>query len=100
MLWVIHCVDVADSAALREKHLALHRAHLMACKPMLVLASAMQSDDGSAATGTLFIVKADSRDQAKTFIDNDPFAKNGVFQSVTLTSLRKGLWNHDALQGL
>lgn len=100
MLWAIYCVDIAKSATLREKHLALHRAHLMASKHILVMASAMQSDDGAETIGSLFVVKAESRAEAKSFIDGDPFAKNGVFQNVTLSSLRKGLWNHEALQGL
>lgn len=100
MLWAIHCIDVAHSAALRDKSLALHRAHLMASKPMLVLACAIQSDDGAMATGSLFIVKAGKREEAQAFIDSDPFMKHGVFQSITLSSLRKGLWNLEALQGL
>jgi len=99
MLWVISCVDKADTAAIREKHLQPHRNYLQSQKTILVLAGATQSDDGANAIGSLFVVNVDSRAEAKAFSDGDPFTQNGVFSSVTITRMRKGQWNPEAAQG-
>jgi uncharacterized protein YciI len=80
MLWIISCVDKANTAAIREKHLQPHRDFLQSQKKILVLAGATQSDDGASAIGSLFVV-------------------NGVFASVTITRMRKGQWNPEAAEG-
>jgi uncharacterized protein len=99
MLWVILCVDNPNTAAIREKHLQPHRDYLQSQKPILVLAGATQSDDGTKAIGSLFVVNVDSRDKAKAFSDGDPFTQNGVFSSITITRMRKGQWNPEAAEG-
>jgi uncharacterized protein YciI len=99
MLWAIYCVDNASTAAIREKVLQPHRDYLQSQKRILVLAGATQTDDGKEATGSLFVVNVDSRAQAKAFSDGDPFTKNGVFRSVTITRMRKGQWNPEAAEG-
>ena len=99
MLWVISCVDKANSAEIREKHLQPHRDYLQSQKKILVLAGATQSDDGSTAIGSLFIVNVDSRAKARAFSDGDPFTQNGVFANITITRMRKGQWNPGAAEG-
>jgi uncharacterized protein YciI len=99
MLWVISCVDKPNTAEIREKHLQPHRDYLQSQKGILVLAGATQSDDGSKAIGSLFLVNVDNRDKAKAFSDGDPFSQNGVFSSITITRMRKGQWNPGAAEG-
>ena len=60
---------------------------------------ATQSDDGSTAIGSLFVVNVDSRAKAKAFSDGDPFTQNGVFASITITRMGKGQWNPQAAEG-
>lgn len=99
MLWIISCTDKPNTAAIREKHLQTHRAYLQSQKNILVLAGATQNDEGTAAIGSLFVVNAGSRAEAKKFSDGDPFTQNGVFSSVTITRMRKGQWNPAAAEG-
>ena len=99
MLWTVSCVDKANTAAIREEHLLPHRAYLQSQKGILVLAGATQSDDGKQAIGSLFVVNANSRQEAKAFSDGDPFTQAGVFSSVTITRMRKGQWNPEAAEG-
>ena len=99
MLWIISCVDKPNTAAIREQHLQPHRAYLGSQKKILVLAGATQSDDGTSAIGSLFVVNVGSRAEAKSFSDGDPFTQNGVFSSVTITRMRKGQWNPEAAEG-
>ena len=99
MLWAIVCEDNPNTDAIRQEHLEPHRDYLKSQKGILVLAGATQTDDGSEATGSLFVVHVDSRDAAKAFSDGDPFTQNGVFKSVTIRRMRKGQWNPEAADG-
>jgi len=99
MLWAISCVDKPNTAAIRDKVLQPHRDYLQSQKKILVLAGATQNDDGTQAIGSLFVVNAGSRAEAKKFSDGDPFTRNGVFASVTITRMRKGQWNPEAAEG-
>jgi uncharacterized protein YciI len=98
MLWAISCVDHPDSAALRETHMRPHRAYLDTQSAVLVLAGATLSDDGSAATGSLFIVNVPSRAAAQAFSDRDPFTHAGMFARVSITRMRKSQWNPAAAE--
>ena len=99
MLWAISCTDKPNSAAIREKVLQPHRDYLQSQIGILVLAGATQTDDGSQAIGSLFILNVGSRAQAKAFSDGDPFTKAGVFAAITITRMRKGQWNPGAAEG-
>lgn len=99
MLWVISCVDKPNTAAIRDKVVGPHREYLQSQKKILVLAGATQTDDGSTAIGSCFIVNVNSRAEAKAFSDGDPFTQNGVFASIAITRMRKGQWNPEAAEG-
>lgn len=99
MLWAISCTDKPNSAVIRDKVVQPHRDYLQSQKKILVLAGATQNDDGTQATGSMFVVNVNSRAEAKAFSDGDPFTKNGAFSSVTITRMRKGQWNPEAAEG-
>ncbi len=93
MLWAIVCVDKPNTAVIRETVLQPHRDYLASQKNILILSGATQSDDGTQAIGSLFILNVNSRAEAKKFSDGDPFTQNGVFTNITITRMRKGSWN-------
>lgn len=93
MLWAIVCVDKPNTAVIRETVLQPHRDYLASQKNILILSGATQSDDGTQAIGSLFILNVNSRAEAKKFSDGDPFTQNGVFTNITITRMRKGNWN-------
>lgn len=99
MLWVVFCTDNPDTEAIRALVLQPHRDYLAGQKGIIVLSGATQSDDGSQATGSLFVLNVGSRAEAKRFSDGDPFTQNGVFASVTITRMRKGQWNPAVADG-
>jgi len=99
MLWAISRKAAPDFAARREQGLQAHLDYLKSQKGILVLSGATLSDDGTEATGSLLIVNVDSRDEAKAFVDRDPFQKAGLFTNVTITRMRKGQWNPGAADG-
>jgi hypothetical protein len=65
----------------------------------IVLAGAKLSDDGETAGGSAFIINVPDRVAAKAFSDGDPFSKAGLFDSVTITRVRKGLWHPERAEG-
>jgi uncharacterized protein len=99
MLWAIYCVDKADTAALRERHMRPHREYLDRQSSILVLAGATLTDDGVAASGSLFIINATTRAEAEAFSASDPFTQAGIFSRITITRMRKSQWNPQAAEG-
>jgi len=99
MLWAISCVDKPNTAAIRDSVVKPHREYLGSQKKILILAGATQNDEGTEATGSLFVVNVGSRAEAKAFSDGDPFTQAGVFASVSITRMRKGQWNPEAAEG-
>lgn len=99
MLWAVFCIDNQNTAAIRDSVLQPHRDYLASQKNILVLSGATQSDDGTQATGSMFILNVNSRAEAKKFSDGDPFTQKGVFASITITRMRKGHWNPGVAEG-
>lgn len=99
MLWTISCTDKPNTAAVRASVLQPHRDYLQSQKGILVLSGATQTDDGTEAIGSLFVVNVNSRAEARAFSDGDPFTQKGVFATITITRMRKGQWNPGVAEG-
>ncbi|MCC7080825.1 MAG: YciI family protein [Burkholderiales bacterium] len=90
MLWSISCIDTPNTAAKRAELLASHREYLNRWDPVIFFSGPQQTDDGSQAVGSLFILNVPSRARAQEFIDGETFYRAGVFETVTIRRLRKG----------
>ena len=99
MLWAISRVAGPTFATNREKALQSHIDYLQSQKKILVLSGATTSDDGKEFVGAVLIVNVATRAEAQAFVDGDPFTKAGMFKSVTITRMRKGQWNPQAIEG-
>ena len=99
MLWAISRVAAPNFAALREKGLQAHLDYLHSQKKILVVSGATLTDDGKEVTGSLLVVNVNSRAEAQSFVDNDPFQKAGMFTALKITRMRKGQWNPQAAEG-
>ena len=78
-------------AELRDAHLAYPDAYL----DKLLAAGAVIDDDGTGGHGGILIVDTDDRAEAEAFIADDPFAKAGLFERVTVTRWRKAYFNFE-----
>ena len=77
-----------------EKRLALYKEHRAyqaeASDPnnpkyiKKITAGPMVSDDDKMMRGSCFVVEVKSREEAETFYKNDPFYKNGVWETVIM----------------
>ena len=100
MLWAIsYLPDKPNTAETREKFVKPHREYLQSQKHILVLAGATQTDDGSQAIGSLFVVNVDDRSEAKAVFRWRPVYKSRCFFSITIVRMRKGQWNPQSRPG-
>jgi len=85
MLFLVHCTQRPDGAAIREAHYDAHRAYLRTTTVDLKLSGPMVSDDGTQRTGSVFVVDVPDRAAAEAFAAGDPFARAGLFERVLIT---------------
>ena len=93
MLWVIICTDKPGTADLRNAHLDAHRKYLKGLEHRIFFSGPQMTDDGSQQIGSVFMVKADSREDALKFIEAEDLYRVGVFESVIVRRIRRGRLN-------
>ncbi|MEU0007099.1 YciI family protein [Streptomyces sp. NPDC006314] len=84
MLWVIHCLDAPDTAALRADQRPAHSARLRTARVVPVLYGPLVAADGVTAVGSLIVVGAETREQVEEFAFHDPFAVSGVWERIDI----------------
>ena len=98
MWYAIMSTDVEDSlerrASARPEHLA--RVNTLVDEGSLLVAGPHPAVDapepGEAGfTGSLIIAEFDSLDEARTWANDDPYVKAGVYSSVTVKPFKKVL---------
>lgn len=87
MLFVINAVDKPDSAALRATTRETHLGYLDGIVVQLVLAGPLLNAEGQ-SIGSLLVIDAPNREAAEAFAAADPYARAGLFQSVTISPFR------------
>jgi len=85
--YTIICHDKAGASALRQENRPAHLAYLEAAADRLKLAGPLLDGDGN-PKGSLLVVEAADAAEARRFAENDPYAKAGLFESVTITPFR------------
>ena len=95
MLYIIYQLDRPnpEAAEIRKRVKDTHLAYLERHKDILVLGGALLADDGVGRLGSTLIVNLPSREAAEAFSASEPFRKAGLFQSVSITRMRRGQWN-------
>jgi hypothetical protein len=94
MLYMIYGVDKkpagdAIRAAARPEHFDYLKKH----QDIVVLGGATLADDDETRTGSVLIINVADRAAADEFALNEPFRKAGLFETVTVTRMRRGQWN-------
>ena len=88
MYFAIICFDKPGAGELREKIRPVHNAYLKEHAKRMHIGGPFESDEGG-IVGTLLIVNVEDRTAALAFIDNEPFHKAGVFESVVVRRWRQ-----------
>lgn len=91
MMFVISCTDKPGKGQVRADNRPAHVEYLKAQGPNIVMAGPTTTEDGQAMTGSLIILEADDYAAAESFSRNDPYAKAGLFDCVSIRPWRKVL---------
>ncbi len=91
MQFSIVCLDKPDHGHLRAENRPAHIDYLNANLEHMLPAGPFLSEDGERPVGSLLILEFDDPDRARAFADGDPYAKAGLFESVTIRPFRKVL---------
>lgn len=89
MLFVILCTDKPDSAALRAATRPVHLEYLDKFRSRIAISGPFLADDGTTPKGSLLILDFADKAEAQSFVDNDPYARAGLFASVMVAPYKK-----------
>lgn len=81
MLFAVDCRDAEGSAPLREQHLAAHLAHVEGNMSRYRVAGPLKSAAGE-TVGSLLIIEAADEEDARRFIESDPYFAAGVWRDL------------------
>lgn len=91
MNFVLYCVDKPGHGQVRADNRPAHLDYLKSKLDQIVIAGPMLDDDGESVLGSLLVIEAADRAEAEAFATGDPYAKAGLFESVTVKAYRKVL---------
>ena len=92
MLYTIICNDKKDHLHVRLDIRPKHLDYLKSLGKTLKFAGPFL-DDNEKPNGTLIVVEAKSLEEAKSFAENDPYAKAGLFSDMKIRRWRWGVNN-------
>ncbi|ANY77179.1 hypothetical protein BB934_02230 [Microvirga ossetica] len=81
---VVHCMDKPDALPVRLANYEAHKAYLASGKVATVISGPLLADDLETMIGSMFIFEADTIDDVVAFNREDPFAKAGVWETVSI----------------
>jgi len=84
MLFAFICIDKPCRAELRQRVRAEHIEYMIAVKDRTVFGGPLQSDDGATTFGSVFAIDFADREAAERFIAQEPYFRNGLFESVQI----------------
>lgn len=90
MYFAIQCIDKPDHSHVRAETRPVHLDYLRSKVAQVFCAGPLQDDAGS-AIGSLIIMDFADRAEAEAFAAGDPYAKAGLFSTVTITRWAKAL---------
>lgn len=95
MLFALICTDKPNSLDLRLSTRPVHVDYLNSLGAKLKAAGPF-TDDAGQPNGSLVIIEATDRAEAKAIADADPYAKAGLFASVEIRAWKWTLKNPEA----
>ena len=89
MPYHIETWDKDGHMPVRMVHRGVHLEYLEKNKHLLLACGAKVNDDGTEQGGGIYIVDVETREEAESFIDADPFSRVELFKKVQITRWRR-----------
>ncbi len=84
MLYVLHMIDKPGVLDKRMAVLPAHQEYLKDAPIEVVMSGPLQSDDGEAIVGSLYLVEVEKREDIDAFLAADPLANAGVWERIDI----------------
>lgn len=81
--YLVTATDGPGSAPLRHEHLTGHLNHVEQNWQRYVTAGPIREPGGEALVGSVFLVLADTLEDAQTLMNGDPYITCGMYETVT-----------------
>ena len=83
-LYVMYGLDKPDSLDLRKATRPAHLEWLKMFEHLVKIGGPMLGADGGTPVGSMIVIEAESLEAAKAWATLDPYAKAGLWQSVSI----------------
>ncbi|MGE5545828.1 MAG: YciI family protein [Solirubrobacterales bacterium] len=90
-MYVVHCQDKPGAAQVRLDNRAAHLDYLKENIAHVVMAGPVQTEDRSGMVGSVLVLDFPDRVALDNFLSRDPYARAGLFESVTVLPYKKVL---------
>ena len=89
MQFVLYALDKDNHVDVRMENRPAHIEYLKAHEGtdnsvQVLIAGALRAEDGETMIGSTVILEAENKTAVENFANNDPYAKAGLFQTVTI----------------
>ena len=91
MLYTFFLIDKPGSKELRLQLRPAHKAYLAQVADRIAFAGPLLTDDGTSMIGSLLSIEFASRDEALTWLNDEPFTHAGVYASSSIHAFQN-LW--------
>ena len=91
MLFIATCVDKPQSLDTRLANRPAHLAYLEGLGSKVKIGGAMLADDLKTPVGSVLIFEGDSETAIRAILAEDPYARAGLFDSVTVKPWRQAV---------
>lgn len=90
-MFMVQCKDKPGHLQTRLDNRAAHLEYAKGFLAKIVIGGPLLTDDGQGMIGSAFVFDTDDRAEVDAFLANDPYAKAGLFESVSVVRYRKVL---------
>ena len=88
-MFMVLCKDKPGHLQTRLDNRDAHLAYMKANLEKLVIGGPLQTEDRQSMTGSMLVLDIANRAELDAFLAQDPYAKAGLFESVTITPYKK-----------
>lgn len=90
-MFIVQCKDKPGHLQTRLDNRPAHLDYVKGFLDKIVVGGPMLTDDGQGMIGSAFVIDMDDRAELDAFLANDPYAKAGLFESVSVHRYKKVL---------
>ncbi len=83
------CFDAPGMQQVRLDHRPSHIEYMIAVKDITVFGGPLRNDEDTVSDGSIFCLKLPDRAAALAFMENEPYNRSGVFESVIIRRFRQ-----------